>query len=58
MEWTEAFTLDDYVRKLLKDGKRSKHEDFQRLFLMLGEKKIREIAARLLAEEARRPEST
>lgn len=34
----------NYVRELLKDGKRSQHEDFQILFRFFGESKISEIA--------------
>lgn len=51
--WNEAWTLNDYVKSLLKDGKRSQHPDFQRLFLVFGEAKIREIAEKLLKEEAK-----
>lgn len=33
-----------YIRTLLKDGKRSQHEDFQVLFRLFGKEKVTEIA--------------
>lgn len=44
-------TLDEYVEKLLKDGKRSNHPDFQLLFRVYGKEKITEIARRILQRE-------
>lgn len=46
-EWTE---LKEYVEALLKDGKRSQHEDFQVLFRIFGEEKIRKMVDGILAE--------
>lgn len=51
--WPEAWTLTDYIGSLLKDGKRSQHEDFQILFLVFGKDKITEIAKRLLDAKAK-----
>lgn len=36
-EWTQ---LSEYIDGLLKDGKTSKHEDFQVLFRVFGKEKI------------------
>jgi hypothetical protein len=49
-EWTPIF---EYVESLLKDGKRSQHEDFQTLFRILpGKKKeIVEYAKSFLEKE-------
>lgn len=38
------FQLQDYVEKLLLEGKRSQHEDFQLLFRIFGEERIRKMA--------------
>lgn len=43
-------TLEDYIEGLLLDGKRSGHEDFQKLFAVFGQAKITEIAKRKLIE--------
>lgn len=45
------FTLRDHIRNLLRDGKRAKHEDFQALFQVWGEEKIRKMAQEILKEE-------
>lgn len=50
MDWTEAWTLEDYVRSLLRDGKRSHHPAFQALFAAFGKDRIVKIAKRLLEE--------
>lgn len=44
-------TLRDYIRELLLDGKRSQHEDFQKLFGLYGEEKITRLAKEILKEE-------
>jgi len=44
-------TLDEYVEKLLKEGKRSQHPDFQLLFSVYGKDKITEMAKRILSKE-------
>lgn len=49
--WKDAWTLEDYVRALLKDGKRSQHPDFQALFVAFGRDRVIEIAKRLLEAE-------
>lgn len=49
--WKDAWTLEDYVRALLKDGKRSQHPDFQALFVAFGKERITEMAKRLLEAE-------
>lgn len=47
-EWA---SLKDYIRILLKDGKRSEHKDFRLLFLIYGKDKVTEIAKEVLNEE-------
>jgi hypothetical protein len=45
LDW---FLLKDYVEDLLKDGKRSQHEDFQMLFRIFGEERITKMAKEIL----------
>jgi hypothetical protein len=45
------FTLRDHVRNLLRDGKRSQHEDFQTLFQVWGKERITKMAQEILKEE-------
>lgn len=45
---TDWFQLSDYVEKLLRDGKRSQHEDFQMLFGVFGEERITKMAKEML----------
>lgn len=51
-------TLDEHVRDLLGEGKSSAHEDFQRLFRIYGETKIRQIAQTILKEKRKHVESS
>lgn len=44
-------TLEDHIQGLLRDGKRSQHEDFKLLFRVYGRDKIVEIAKRFLEQE-------
>lgn len=44
-------TLRDYVEELLKQGKRSKHPDFQTLFEIYGKDKIVDMAREILEKE-------
>lgn len=48
-EW--GWNLEKYVEALLKDGKRSQHEDFQILFRVFGKQRIVKIATELLDKE-------
>jgi len=45
---SDWFQLQDYVEKLLLEGKRSQHEDFQMLFRIFGEERIRKMAKEIL----------
>lgn len=47
----ERVTLKEYVRGLLKDGKRREHEDFQRLIRLYGDEHITKLAKEVLKEE-------
>jgi predicted CopG family antitoxin len=47
----ERTTLNDYIRDLLLQGKRSTHPDFEILFRIFGKDHITEIAKTLLKEE-------
>lgn len=47
-EWA---SLKDYIRILLKDGKRSEHPNFKLLFLIYGREKVIELAKEVLEEE-------
>ena len=44
-------TLREYIRELLKDGKRREHEDFQRLIRLFGDEHITKLAKEVLKEE-------
>lgn len=48
-------TLDEYVEKLLKEGKRANHPDFQLLFSVYGKDKIVAMAKRILEKEKEQP---
>ena len=47
---SNRLTLQDYVRTLLQEGKRSTHPDFQKLIGLYGKEKISEIARAVLKE--------
>lgn len=48
--WGKSLTLRDYIKALLLDGKRSQHEDFQKLFAIYGKDKITLLAHEILKE--------
>lgn len=48
--WNEAWTLNDYIESLLRDGKRSQHPDFQALFIAFGEQRIRDLVSKIMAQ--------
>ena len=55
--WKDAKTLDQYIEKLLADGKGSKDPEFECLFNLYGRDKVAGIAKRLLRlKEKGRPE--
>lgn len=49
--WSQSSTLEDYVRKLIDEGKRSQSEEFQTLFRVFGEHRIRDIATKYVLEK-------
>jgi hypothetical protein len=51
MNQSDWSTLQDYVRTLLKDGKSSKHEDFQTLFRVFGKERVVAMAKEILDQE-------
>lgn len=55
---TDWFQLQDYVEKLLLEGKRSHHEDFQMLFRIFGEDRIRKMAKEILEKMKAKKEPT
>lgn len=48
--WSASLKLNEYIEKLLLDGKRSQHEDFQVLFRVFGKDRIVEMAKEILAK--------
>lgn len=52
MYTNKEFTqLSEYVESLLKNGKKSDHEDFKILFNIFGQEKITKIAKEILQKE-------
>jgi hypothetical protein len=58
--WSQATTLEDYIRTLLKEGKRSKDPEFQTLMRIYSKREpsIAETARRILQEEKARTKNT
>jgi hypothetical protein len=55
MNW---YQLPEYIESLLKDGKRSQHEDFQVLFRVFGKDRIVKLAKEILEKEKKEDEET
>lgn len=57
--WSHSKTLEQYIRSLLKSGKRSQDPAFQHLFAAFGKEKVTRIARNLLAvdPELKSPQS-
>jgi predicted CopG family antitoxin len=51
LKMNERTTLNDYIRELLLQGKRSTHPDFEILFRIFGKEHITEMARAILKEE-------
>lgn len=56
--WGDAWTLEDYVRSLLTQGKRSQDPEFQILLNVFGKEKITLLAKRLLETEGKSSSSS
>lgn len=53
---TPSTTLRKHVENLLKDGKRSQSEEFQVLFRVFGEERIRKMVSEIKQEKASKDE--
>jgi hypothetical protein len=51
IKWSDAKTLEDFVHKLIDEGKRSKDPEFQTLFKLFGIEKITGYAKKYLKEK-------